>query len=77
MIWVGRDLVDHLVLTPLHGQGHLPLEIHTETHIPSGLFETGCFVLLYTSHNNLYELRGINTEGGAVTALEMSDFWVQ
>jgi len=25
MFWVGRDLKDHLVPTPLHGQGHLPL----------------------------------------------------
>jgi len=26
MVWVGRDLEDHLVLTPCHGQGHLPLD---------------------------------------------------
>jgi len=24
MVWVGRDLIDHLVPTPCHGQGHLP-----------------------------------------------------
>ena len=24
MVWVGRDLKDHLVPTPCHGQGHLP-----------------------------------------------------
>lgn len=23
MTWVGRDLTDDLVLTPLHGQGHV------------------------------------------------------
>jgi len=26
MVWVGRDLIDHLVPTPCHGQGHLLLE---------------------------------------------------
>jgi len=24
MVWVGRDLTDHPVPTPCHGQGHLP-----------------------------------------------------
>ena len=26
MVWVGRDLKDHLVPTPCHEQGHLPLD---------------------------------------------------
>ena len=26
MVWVGRDLKDHLVPTPCHGQKHLPLD---------------------------------------------------
>ncbi|XP_039554546.1 uncharacterized protein LOC120497316 isoform X1 [Passer montanus] len=25
LVWVGRDLKDHLIPTPCHGQGHLPL----------------------------------------------------
>ncbi|KAJ7407078.1 hypothetical protein BTVI_63908 [Pitangus sulphuratus] len=27
MVWVERDLKDHLVPTPCHGQGHLPLGV--------------------------------------------------
>jgi len=26
VLWAGRDLIDHLVPTPLLGQGHLPLD---------------------------------------------------
>ena len=26
MVWAGRDLKDHLVPTPCHKQGHLPLD---------------------------------------------------
>jgi len=26
MVWVRRDLKDHLVPTPCHGQGHFPLD---------------------------------------------------
>jgi len=26
MVWVGRDLSDHLVPTPCYRQGHLPLD---------------------------------------------------
>lgn len=27
MVWVGRDFKDHLILTPCHGEGQLPLDL--------------------------------------------------
>jgi len=38
MFWVGRDLIDHLVPTPLcHRQGHLPLDQVAQSLIQPGL----------------------------------------
>ena len=37
MVWVGRDLKDHLVPTPLPGQGHPPLDQGAQSHIQPGL----------------------------------------
>jgi len=37
MVWVGRDLKDHLVPPPRHGQGHLPLEQAAQSPIQPGL----------------------------------------
>ena len=37
MVWVGRDLKDHLVQPPCHGQGHLPLDQVAQSPIQPGL----------------------------------------
>ena len=37
MVWVGRDLKDHLVPTPCHGQRHLPLDQGAQSPIQPGL----------------------------------------
>jgi len=37
MVWVGRDLIDHLVPTPLHGEGHLPLDQVAQSPVQPGL----------------------------------------
>jgi len=37
MVWVGRDLKDHLVPTPCPGQGHLPLDQVAQSRIQPGL----------------------------------------
>ena len=37
MVWVGRDLIDHLVPTPCHGQRHLPLDQVAQSLIQPGL----------------------------------------
>ncbi|GAB0192649.1 cAMP-dependent protein kinase inhibitor alpha [Grus japonensis] len=37
MVWVGRDLKDHLVPTPCHGQGHPPLDHIAQSLIRPGL----------------------------------------
>jgi len=37
MVWVGRDLKDHLVPSPCHGQGHLPLAHAAQSSIQPGL----------------------------------------
>jgi len=37
MVWVGRDLTYHLVPTPCHGQGHLPLDQVAQSPIQPGL----------------------------------------
>jgi len=34
MGWVGRDLADHLVPAPCHGQGHLPPDQGAQSPIP-------------------------------------------
>jgi len=36
MVFVGRDLKDHLVLNPCHGQGHLPLDHYAQSLIQPG-----------------------------------------
>lgn len=40
MAWVGKDLKDHLVSTPCHRQGHLPLYQIAQGLIQPGLGET-------------------------------------
>ena len=49
MIWVGRDLSDHLVPTPCHRQGHLPLDQVVHSPIQPGLecFQGGGIQSLY------------------------------
>ena len=37
MVWVGRDLTDHLVPTPCHEQGHLPPAQGAQSSIQPGL----------------------------------------
>jgi len=37
MVWVGRDLIDHLVPTPCHGQVHLPLDQAAQSPVQPGL----------------------------------------
>jgi len=37
MVWVGRDLEDHLVPTPCHEQGHLPPAHAAQSSIQPGL----------------------------------------
>jgi len=37
MVRVGRDLKDHLVPTPCHEQGHLPLDQVAQSSIQPGL----------------------------------------
>jgi len=37
MVWVGRDLKDHPVPNPRHGQGHLPLDQAAPSPIQPGL----------------------------------------
>ncbi|KAK4821027.1 hypothetical protein QYF61_012113 [Mycteria americana] len=37
MVWVGRDLTDHPVPTPCHGQGHLPPDQVAQSPIQPGL----------------------------------------
>jgi len=47
MVWVGRDLTDHLVPTPCHRQGHLSVDWSAQSPIQPGLehFQEG------VSHN--------------------------
>jgi len=37
MVWVGRDLIDHLVPAPCHGQGPLPPAQAAPSSIQPGL----------------------------------------
>jgi len=37
MVWIGRDLVGHLVPTPLPWQGHLPPDQGAESPVQPGL----------------------------------------
>jgi len=37
MAWVEKDLIDHLVLTPSHGQGCQPPDQAAQSHIQPGL----------------------------------------
>ena len=37
MVWVGRDLKDHLIPAPCHEQGHLPLHQVAQSPIQPGL----------------------------------------
>jgi len=37
MVWVGRDLTDHLLQTPCHEQGHLPPDQGAQSPIQPGL----------------------------------------
>ena len=37
MVWLGKDLKDHLVPTPCHEQGHLPLDQGAQSSIQPGL----------------------------------------
>ena len=37
MVWVGKDLKDHLVPPPCHGQGHLPLAQVAQSPVQPGL----------------------------------------
>jgi len=37
MVWVGRDLKGHFIPTPLHGQGHLPLDQVAQSLVQPGL----------------------------------------
>jgi len=37
MVWVGRDLRDHVVPTHCYGQGHLPLDQVAQSPIQPGL----------------------------------------
>jgi len=45
MIWVERDLKNHLVANPCNGQGHFPLDQVPQSHIQPGLehFQGGDF----------------------------------
>jgi len=37
MVWVGRDLKDHLFQPPCHGQGHLQVDRAAQSLIHPGL----------------------------------------
>jgi len=37
MVWVGKALKDHLILTTCHGQGHLPLDQVAQSPVQPGL----------------------------------------
>ena len=37
LVWVGRDLIDHPVPAPCHGQGHLPPDQAAPSPIQPGL----------------------------------------
>jgi len=37
MVWVGKNLIDHLVPPLCHGQGHLPLDQVAQSPIQRGL----------------------------------------
>jgi len=61
-VWVGRDLTDHLVQLPCHGQGHLPLDQVPQSSIQPSLehrqgggshsFSGQCLLLMLTDYIN-------------------------
>ena len=52
MIWVGRDIVDHLAPTLHHGQGHLPLDQVAQSPVQPGLehFQGGDILIFSGQH---------------------------
>ena len=53
MVWVRRDLKDHLVPTPCHGQGHLPLDQLAQSPIQPGPSNHGSFLFAVSLSSTL------------------------